>query len=335
MKIKISVIVPAYNIAQFLDRCLRSVLAQTHRNLEVIVVDDGSTDGTGALADHYAKADSRVRVIHKENGGVTSARLRGVAEATGDWIGFVDGDDWIEPEMYEHLLGNALAHSAQISHCGYQMVFSDGHVDFYYNTGRTVLQQGAEGLRDLIRGEFVEPGLCNKLYDRTLFQGRMEHPALREDIRINEDLLMNYLLFRNVNRAVYEDICPYHYILRKGSAANSKLNEHKLRDPLRVARLILRDVPEEAYALAYEKLVRILVSGASMDLREAPELVKPYRKQARKELRKNLGQILFGGQCGAKLKLQAFWAGLWPTGYGWTHRIYLRLTGLDKIYRLE
>ena len=131
---KISIIVPAYNIETYLARTLDSVLAQTYQNIEVIVVNDGSKDGTGAVIDRYAAQDHRVKAIHKENGGVTSARFRGVAEATGDWIGFVDGDDTIEPQMYGRLLENALKYGADISHCGYRMVFLS-RVDYYYNTG--------------------------------------------------------------------------------------------------------------------------------------------------------------------------------------------------------
>ena len=175
---KISIIIPAYNLEDYLGATLESVLAQTHRTIEIIVVNDGSKDGTGAVADRYAQKDSRVRVIHKENGGVTSARLRGVAEATGEWIGFVDGDDLVEPWIYEHLLKNALKYTADISHCGYQMVFPN-RVDYYYNTGRLVQQDRASGLNDLIRGQFVEPGLCNKLYRRELFE-----PLLKENLSL-------------------------------------------------------------------------------------------------------------------------------------------------------
>ena len=112
---KISIIIPAYNIEQYIGATLDSVLAQSYSNLEVIVVDDGSRDGTGNVIDRYAQKDHRIIAIHKENGGVTSARLRGVAEASGEWIGFVDGDDYIEPQMYERLLENALKYNADIS----------------------------------------------------------------------------------------------------------------------------------------------------------------------------------------------------------------------------
>ena len=168
MNEKISVVIPAYNIQGYLGKTLDSVLNQTYKNLEIIVVNDGSGDSTGSVADAYAEKDSRIRVIHKENGGVTSARLRGVAEASGEWIGFVDGDDFVEPDMYERLLKNAIDYNAEISHCGYQMVFPS-RVDYYYNTGRVVAQDRKNGLQDLIQGSFVEPGVVTKLYCRELF----------------------------------------------------------------------------------------------------------------------------------------------------------------------
>ena len=105
-KAKISVIVPVYNTEKFLNNCIESILNQTHKNLEVIIIDDGSTDNSPAICDEYAKKDSRVKVIHKENGGVSSARNAGLDIASGEYIGFIDGDDVIEPDMYHFLLAN-------------------------------------------------------------------------------------------------------------------------------------------------------------------------------------------------------------------------------------
>ena len=100
----ISVIVPAYNIGSYLGRSLDSLLAQTYPSLEIIVVDDGSTDNTAEVMGAYAAKSEKIRTIFKENGGVTLARLRGVQESTGDWIAFMDGDDYVEPQMYARLL---------------------------------------------------------------------------------------------------------------------------------------------------------------------------------------------------------------------------------------
>lgn len=325
----ISIIIPAYNIEAYLSRTLDSVLAQTYRNIEVIVVNDGSKDGTATVIDRYANRDSRVKAIHKENGGVTSARLRGAAEATGDWIGFVDGDDLIEPQMYERLLENALKYGADISHCGYRMVFPS-RVDYYYNTGRLVQQDHATGLCDLVAGDFVEPGMVIKLYRRSLFEGLSE--KMDFSIKINEDVLMNYWLFKASRKSVYEDFCPYHYVLRPGSAATSKLNPHKLRDPLAVTHAILDDADEALQPVVLARLARQLIANASMYADDQPELILPFRKECRKELRQQLGMILRCGKCSTKLKLMALFTAVWPDGYGLIHKLYAKAMGLDKIY---
>ena len=331
MNTKISVIVPAYNIENYLARTLDSILAQTYTNIEIVVVNDGSKDGTAAIIDRYAVRDSRVKAIHKENGGVTSARLRGVAEATGEWIGFVDGDDDIAPDMYAKLMENAMAYGADISHCGYQMVFPGGKVDYYYNTGRIVEQDNTKGMWDLIEGGFVEPALWNKLYRRELFEGLSDW--MDTSIRINEDLLMNFYLFRQAKKSVFEDICPYRYILRPGSAATSKLNEHKLRDPMKVTRILLKEAPKAVMPAVYCKWVRMLIGGATMSFGEQKDLIAPYRKETRKELRSHLVEILRNR--GWKLKIMALWAAVWPWSYGFVHMLYLKITGLDKKYSLE
>ena len=329
---KISIIVPAYNIETYLARTLDSILAQTYPNIEVIVVNDGSKDGTGAVLDRFAAQDPRIRAIHKENGGVTSARLRGLAEATGEWIGFVDGDDLAEPDMYERLLENSLKYDADISHCGYRMVFPS-RVDYYHNTGKLLEQDHDAGLRDLICGSFVEPALWNKLYRRSLFAGITE--KMDFSIKINEDVLMNYWLFKASRKSVYEDFCPYHYVLRPGSAATSKRNEHKLRDPMKVTRAIFDDADEMLRPTALARLARQLIGGASMDANEQPQLVTPYRRECRRELRQRLFSILRCSAVGGKLKLMALFTALCPWGYGLVHQLYARARGLDKIYDIK
>ena len=239
MDTKISVIVPAYNIEAYLGRCLDSLLSQSYQKLEIIVVNDGSQDGTGQIVDKYAARDGRIKGIHQENGGVTAARLRGVSEATGQWIGFADGDDYVEPEMYARLLNNAIKYDAQISHCGYKMVYPHGKVDSYYDTGKLVIQKGKQGCADLLEGTLVEPGLCNKLFKRELFDGL--ESWLDKSVKIYEDLLMNFYLFRRIQLGVFEDFCPYHYMLRSGSTMVSVLNANKLRDPIKVSHILEKE----------------------------------------------------------------------------------------------
>lgn len=334
MNERISIIIPAYNIQVYLGATLDSVLAQVYENLEIIVVNDGSTDSTAAVMDAYAAKDGRIRIIHKENGGVTSARLRGVQEASGAYIGFVDGDDLIEPYMYQRLLENLKTYEADISHCGYQMVFPS-RVDYYYNTGKRILQEEDRGCADLLDGSFVEPALVNKLYRRELFQGLEQW--MDPTIRINEDLLMNFYLFRQAKIAVFEDICPYHYVLRKGSAVTSRLNENKLKDPLRVLHRMLEETAGHINwnEIVQRRLAYQLISGATMSLGQHSALIRPCRKEARKELRERLRGILTGNFCDYKMKIMALWAALWPASYSFVHWVYARITGVDKKYEVK
>ena len=254
---RISVIIPAYNIGPWLGRCLDSLLAQTYDDLEIIVVNDGSKDHTAAVLDDYAARFDKIKVIHKENGGVTSARLRGVAEANGDWLGFIDGDDVIEPEMYARLLENAHQYGADISHCGHQVLFPDGRIGYVHNTGEIRSQDHLTALQDLLDGGLVESGLCTKLYKRELFDGLNDW--MDRSVKNNEDLLMNYYLFEKAEKSIFEDICPYHYILRQGSASYRAFNEHSLFDPIRVRQIILQRCEPDMKEAARIALLRNLL----------------------------------------------------------------------------
>lgn len=335
MKISVSIIIPAFNIAPYIGRCLKSVLNQTLKDIEVIVVDDGSTDNTAKEISFYANNDDRIRLIKKKNGGVTSARLAGVRESRGEYIGFVDGDDFIEPDMYEHLLKNAIKYHADISHCGYQMVFPN-RTDYYYNTGRIIQQDTLAGLKDLISGTFIEPGLVNKLFHRNLFEGLINNDQMDLKIKYNEDLLMNFFLFRECKHAVYEDCCPYHYLVRNNSATSASKNIQKLTDPIKVLRIIEDESYDniELKEIVLQKIAYQLVSLATIigDNREEVLVVK---KTARRTLKKRLREILNCEACTQKNKLAALWASIWPWSYGVVHKIYACVTGLDKKYTIE
>lgn len=257
--IKISLIVPCYNIRKYLPRCIESILAQTYKNLEIILISDGSTDSTDEVIREYAKKDSRIIPIFKQNSGVSDTRNRGLDIATGDYIGFVDGDDYIEPEMYETLLKNAIENNADISHCGYQMVFPS-RVDYYYNTGKKVIQDNKKGIRDIIVGDYVEPSPCIKIYRKNI----VNNLRMPINIKINEDVLFNFYAFVNSKKSVYEDLPFYHYILRKGSAATSKINQNKLFDPVRVRKEIfeysLKNLDNEIQSVAYSSYLNSIIN---------------------------------------------------------------------------
>lgn len=336
MNDKISIVIPAYNIAKELPACLDSILAQSYKNIEIVIVNDGSKDETATVMEQYAALDPRIKPIHKENGGVTSARLRGVREAGGDWIGFVDGDDIIEANMYELLFNNAQKYNADISHCGYQMVFPS-RVDYYYNTGRVVEQTHDSGLEDLIRADFVEPALVNKLYRRALFRKILSDSVMDSSIKNFEDLLMNFYLFDASEKAVFEDRCLYHYTLRAGSAATSKINEHKLLDPLKVMKCLLCEVQEgsKLYGLLQIRLARLLISLSTMSAKGNPDLIRPHRKTARRELRAMLPELRKSPYCSKKMYLMGVWAGCLPHTYQAIHWLHGKITGNDKKYEVK
>lgn len=241
---KISIIVPVFNCEQYLSKCLDSIIAQTYKNIEIILIDDGSIDNSGIICDTYAKKDARVRVIHKDNGGAMSARLSGLAEATGEWIGFVDGDDEIDLDMYERLLNNAVKYGAQISHCGYQMRFPDGHVNYFYNTGVLIKQNKETGIHDLLLGEVIEPSLCTKLFHKTVVQSVVLNKGIDATIKNNEDLLMNFYFFSSSNKSVFVDWCPYHYFVQTKTPAKLSENTYKIYDPIKVKEIILEECSE-------------------------------------------------------------------------------------------
>lgn len=280
---RITVVVPAYNVARWLPRTMEGLLAQTHPNMEIIVVDDGSVDETYSIMTAYVEKYANIHYIYQENGGVTSARLRGAAEATGDWVAFMDGDDYVEPWMYARLLEIALAHDADIAHCGHQIHFPDDRIEFVHGTGKFRLQDRRLGLWDLLDNNAVSLSLCTKLYRRHLFEGVEDW--MDTSIQYNEDLMMNYYLFDRARRSIFEGTCPYHYILRPGSASYSEPTEKYFFDPIRVRQILLERCSEEMKDDVRQSLIRnMLFNYAVLDVREDRAKYKAYRKRVRKLL---------------------------------------------------
>ncbi len=330
--ILISIIVPAYNIEAYIGRCLDSILLQSHKMIEVIVVDDGSIDGTWKIIEQYAVKDPRIVAIHKENGGVSSARLVGLERSNGEYIGFVDGDDYVEPDMYEHLLYNALKYKADISHCGYKMVFPDGHIDLYYGTGKIEKQNKEKALLDLLSGEFIEPGLWNKLYHCLIIKDFMKSEIWDEDIRINEDLLMNYLIFKQANNSIYEDKTFYHYILRKSSAMTSEKQRYKITNPVKVMKLIKQDVVqnEKLYSVVYCRYLRALINVTMQSF------WKEDANQAKLELKSEIFSKDFCLACTSlKLKLMVLVVVYMEPIYKLIRKLYDKFSGIQKKYDIN
>ncbi len=225
----ISIIVPVYNVGQYLDRCMTSILQQTYRRLEIILVDDGSTDSSPAKCDAYARKDSRVRVIHKPNGGLSDARNAGLAVASGDYIGYVDSDDWIEPDMYERMHQACAAHGAQLAVCRYFCEYKDHTVA---GGGGSVVPLSREALLEIYISGHEEYVIYNSVWSK-LFHRDLVSGALFPKGRNSEDIMYTTRAFCKVERAVYLDQCFYHYVLdREGSIMNEVDNKRMFDDEI-------------------------------------------------------------------------------------------------------
>lgn len=225
----ISIIVPVYNVADYLDRCMDSILNQTYQELEIILVDDGSTDASSAKCDEYAERDSRIKVIHKKNGGLSDARNAGLELATGDYIGYVDSDDWIEPDMYACMHQACVGHGAQVAVCRYFSEYRDRTVSG--GNGSIVPLSRDALLKIYISGSeeyIIYNSVWSKLFRRDLVEG-MVFPKGRN----SEDIMYTTRAFCRAERAVYLDQCFYHYVLdREGSIMNVARGERMFRDEI-------------------------------------------------------------------------------------------------------
>lgn len=217
----ISIIIPVYNVEPYLQRCLHSVVSQTYQNLEIILVDDGSMDRSGRICDEWALRDDRLTVIHKENGGLSSARNAGIDIASGRYIGFVDSDDYIEPTMYEVLLRAIEDNGAQIACCGRNRI--EGHcVTAQHSNDALRLMSGEEAIQQLLIGGLVEEAAWDKLYWSELFEGR-RYPVGE----VNEDIVLTISLLGECSAVVHVGVPLYNYCQNSGSITNSALSPAK------------------------------------------------------------------------------------------------------------
>ena len=323
----ISIIVPVFNLEAYIARTLHSILSQTYKNIEIIVVDDGSSDRSAEIVSQLQNRDHRIKLIRENNSGVVLARRNGVNHAQGEYIGFVDGDDIIDDDMYAFLLQNILKENADISHCGYIMHVGE-RKDFYYNTCKYLVQNNQDGLYDLISGKFIEPGLCNKLYKKEIILEAINKSGL-ERFKNLEDLLINYFAFKYSQKSIYEDQCKYHYILRKNSASTSKVTEKKVFDPIHVIQIIKEDCPiTKVKEAAYKRYVAMLIGASTLCN------LNTVRKKVIKMLRQETKNVFSSSYLGLKIKIMFLLSAYFPSIYFIIRKIYEKITHIDKKYEV-
>lgn len=251
MNEKISIIVPVYKAERFIDRCVENLVNQTYKNIEVILVDDGSPDKCPEICDAWAEKDSRIKVIHKQNNGVAKARETGVENATGGYIAFVDGDDWIESDTYEYLYSLINSGDYQIACCSYEVVTSEN--DVIKNSEEKLIDYGYEESVKRLYDDALW-SLCFKLYRKELFD-----IAEKIDVKltVSEDLLLNHYLFKNAKRVIVSDQKKYYYFRHADSAVGKNMNKKRIEDSMTAYQIIYDDIDKSSAAFAYHAAHKI------------------------------------------------------------------------------
>lgn len=296
----ISIIIPVYNVLEFLDKCLSSVLLQTYTDLEIILIDDGSTDGSSKLCDEYAKKDQRIKVIHKNNSGQSSARNYGIDICTGKYVAFIDADDFVSKDYIEYLYNLIIKYNADISNCRFKKIWDyDNRIG---GSEKTVVKKfnSQEAIESMCYLRELNCAAYGKLFKREILS------EIRFPVGIiYEDLATIYKIFDRADVLVYGSEFKYFYFQRRGSSLNSNFNTLKLsRVP----------ISDEIYAFIEKKYPIILKSaacrkfwsnaGALMDL-PWERKYKNYMCSIRKNIQACRCIVLFDNKVKVSIRIMA------------------------------
>lgn len=301
----ISVIVPAYNIAACIERCVKSLTAQTYQDLEILLVNDGSTDDTGGICDRLAAQDDRIRVLHKENGGVSSARNLGLRNARGEYISVIDGDDWVEPTLYADCMELMRKHEAQA-------VMFEYFVDENGQSNRHQVPAQCYGLLD------SEQALVNTITPNNRFAWSKVFSAVLlkehifdETIILGEDTLFITAILSEAERVYYTNQAYYHYDQRQNSAVRSSFNLRKLSG-LRAYTQQLQMCERKGFRIAAEHARESLVELAVALALRASESGADKTGEALKTIKDCIKQeawpVITSGKASVKTKLKTLTA---------------------------
>ena len=277
-KALISIIIPVYKVEKYLEKCIQSVINQTYENLQIILVDDGSPDNCGKICDEYAKKDHRIEVIHKSNGGLSDARNQGLERAKGEYIGFVDSDDYIEADMYEVLYNLLKQYNADVSICNFYTV-SQGKISIKNADNGINEYNRIEILKEILLDKNIQSYAWNKLYKKELFD-EIKYPIGKK----YEDIGTTFYLLEKCNKVVVTGKSEYYYINRQDSIVNN-VTESTITDYIELIMQRYDYIEENIKELSsYNKdyLKRILKT-AEKDIKSLNE-VGDYTKKKYEEL---------------------------------------------------
>lgn len=298
----ISVIVPVYNVEEYLRECIESIIIQIYSNLEIILVDDGSTDNSGIICDEYAEIDYRIRVIHKQNGGLSSARNIGIQSASGEYIGFVDSDDIIDQDMFSEMISAAKNYNADIVICGIQY-FKESVLDTLpcVHSSHVVAASGNKRFEFIIDPNGMGDFAVNKIYRKNLFLSGILFP---ED-HIFEDIFTSYKLFSKAKKVVCLNEDYYYYRLRSGSVSHSVKYNPKMIDIVVSTKEqleFIKQIAPEYLPFAYQK-------NLDANIIELNHLYENRRLSSEKELvrqiKRNIEELLLEGFIITRFEMEA------------------------------
>ena len=233
----ISIIVPIYNVEKYLDKCLESIVNQTYKNMEIILVNNGSTDNSLSIAKSWQYQDNRIKVFSIDNKGVSYARNYGIKVSNGNYIAFVDSDDWIDRDMYETLMNGIVEYDADIAQCSYYINSKNKQV-LIKKGKENLLLNNTEGVINVLTADIFFPAIWNKLYKKKIITENFKK------LNIAEDRLFNIEVFKNAKSSIYIDECKYHYYQRNDSVIHQKFSEKNL-DVLKSYQIISSIIKKE------------------------------------------------------------------------------------------
>lgn len=276
----ISVIIPIYNIEEYVSRCVESVLRQSYKNIEIILIDDGSTDSSGQLCDEYEAQDERIVVVHKSNGGLSDARNVGIDIATGKYLVFVDGDDWISERHIELLYADLISSSADISICSCSISY-DGNNAFTHPQKKIHFVMGSEEtIEKMLFSRYFSVSAPFKLYKRVLFNG-IRFPVGK----LYEDMYTTYKVVQKAERIVFSNDNTYSYFQRVGSITSQKLGkkQFELFDAIQEIQDQYKNNKNILKAIKHQKLVACmgLLCNCAFEQKEEKDELWKYVKQNR------------------------------------------------------
>ena len=318
----LSVIVPVYNIKrEYLERCIASICNQTYKNLEILLVDDGSTDGSGAVCDEFARKDERIRVFHKENGGSSSARNLGIENATGEYLGFIDSDDFIEPDMYELLAEAIQKHQVKMAQISRDEIDEEGNkLPDVCEPPKNELLISTEKMMEELLMHRGDCSYCTRIAHKSLFENnRFPEGILNEDFYLLVHMLMDIK-----ELAILPKQC-YHVFYRVGS--NSRKEDKNDFSRVFVDIVDNADVVTELVKQHYPKLLPVAMRFGFYQrldyLLHIPisQMTKDneFYKKVVSYLRKNIAKVITNSYLTGKNKMYLFLLSLAPKGTRYLH----------------